>query len=750
MVVFDGPIQPGWRTAVQEAGATIRAYLPDHALLVEAPLAARSAMRQLPHVAGLDEYRPVLKVQPLLAALSRQQPDLPVPITLQTFSPADVAALERALETAGASDIRAAAGKRWGLLRAVLPARAAVEFAQWPEVQWVEHHEPPRLLNDAARAADRLNADAVRDDFGLDGTGQIVAIADTGLDSGNPDTLHPDFTDRLIHVFDIGRLTNWSDTYYHGTHVAASLLGTGDASDGQYRGVAPGAGLVFQSVMTASGSLALPDDLNELYQPPYDLGARIHSDSWGSAVNGEYTSDSMTTDEFLWDHPDMLVAFAAGNEGVDYNRDGVVDSLSMNAPATAKNVLSVGASESGRLPGGGGKTSATYGGTWGYDYRVPPISTDYISSSPDGAPQGIVAFSSRGPTVDGRIKPDVVAPGTDIVSARSRASSSTGWGVLAGNTNYCFMGGTSMATPLAAGAATLVRQYAVDLRGMENPSGALLKAALAGGARSLAPGQYGTGIFQEIPDGPRPNNVEGWGQIDVGGTLFPTGGLQAILLEGPHALHTGGSHSLTFLVTTNAPLSVVMAYSDYPSALAAAVNLVNDLDLHLLAPGGAVLHPNGLDGPDDRNNLEGIEVALATPGVWTLNVTARNVPEGPQPYALYVRGAILMPIEIEHEPLENTYITNTGYLVSADITSPSGFDSDTARVRWIASGSTSGFASVAMAPVGGSRFEASIPPHPVGTRIWYFLEAGPRSFPAIIPPVRPWISTPSTSPLRFP
>jgi hypothetical protein len=160
---------PDWRAAVQEAGATMRAYLPDHALLVEAPLAARSAMRQLPHVAGLDEYRPVLKVQPLLAALSRQQPDLPVPITLQTFSPADVAALERALETTGASDIRAAAGKRWGLLRAVLPARAAVEFAQWPEVQWVEHHEPPRLLNDAARAADRLNADTVRDDFGLDG-----------------------------------------------------------------------------------------------------------------------------------------------------------------------------------------------------------------------------------------------------------------------------------------------------------------------------------------------------------------------------------------------------------------------------------------------------------------------------------------------------------------------------------------------------------------------------------------------------
>ncbi len=737
MVAFDGPVQTEWRLELEAAGATLRAYLPDHAWLVEAPLDRREAIRRLPHVEWMGEYRPALKVQPLLAALSRQHPGLPVPITLQTFSPGDVAGLERELAAAGASDIRTAQGRRWGLLRAVLPARAAVELAQQPEVQWVEHHEPARLLNDAARDADRLNADIVRETYGLDGSGQIVAIADTGLDSGDTNTLHPDFAGRLLHVFDIGRLTNWSDTYYHGTHVAASVLGSGAASGGQYRGVAPGAGLVVQSVMTAGGSLALPDDLNDLYRPPHELGARIHSDSWGSAVFGEYTSDSMTTDEFLWDHPDMLIAFAAGNEGEDLDRNGVIDPVSLNAPATAKNVLTVGASESGRPPGGGGKTSATYGGTWGYSYRVPPISTDYISSSPEGAPQGIVAFSSRGPTVDGRIKPDVVAPGTDVVSARSRASASTGWGVLPGNTNYCFMGGTSMSTPLAAGAAALVRQFAVDLRGIENPSGALIKAALAGGARSLAPGQYGTGEFREIPEGPRPNSVEGWGQIDLGETLFPDEGLQSILMEGPAALYTGGSHSMSFLAATGAPLTVVMAYSDYPSSLAAAVNLVNDLDLELLDPDGVLHHPNGLDGPDDRNNIEGIDVAGPVPGVWTLTVSARNVPEGPQPFALYLRGTILTPVEIDHEPLDNTFVTNAGYFVSADITSAGAFDPDTAQVRWIASGSTSGFAAVAMTTTNGTRFEASIPPQPVGTRIWYFLKAGPPEFPGYHPPDAP-------------
>lgn len=737
MVLFNGPIQPEWRVALEDAGATIRAYLPDNALLVEAPLESRARFDRLMPVAWSGEYRPEHKIQPLLAALSRQEPDLHLPVTCQTFSPADTPGLVQHLVAAGASDIRAAPAKRWGLVRAVLPARAALQLAWLPEVQWIEHHEMPRPLNDLALAGDRLNVAPAREQHGLDGTGQIVAIADTGLDTGNTNTLHPDFEGRLLHVYDIGRLTNWSDTYYHGTHVAASLLGTGAASGGQYRGAAPAARLVFQSFMTAGQSLAAPDDLNELYQPPYDLGARIHSDSWGSAVAGEYNSDSMTTDEFVWDHPDMLVTVAAGNAGTDADRDGVVDSSSLNAPASAKNVLTVGASESGRPAGGGGKTAATYGSTWFYDFRTPPISTDLISSSPNGDLPGIVAFSSRGPAADGRTKPDLVAPGTDIVSARSRASADTGWGVLESNTNYCFLGGTSMATPLVAGAATLVRQYCVETLGMASPSAALLKAILVGGARSLSPGQYGTGQFREIPALPRPNPVEGWGQADLAGTLFPPAGGQAVLMESPAPLPTGESAALEFYVRSNAPLAVAMAYSDYPSALPAAVNLVNDLDLSLRDPGGATWHPNGLDGTDSLNNVESIDVAAAATGRWTLVVSARNVPQGPQPYALYLRGAVHMPVSIEHAPLENSFVTQDVHLVVAHVSSVGAVDPATIQLHWNTTGSTSVFTSAILASTNGSRFEATIPAQPVGTRISYYLSAGPPELPAFHPAAAP-------------
>ena len=733
MVLFDSPLQPEWNTALEKAGATVRAYLPDHALLIEVPTPSLSRLRSLAHVAWSGEYRPAYKVQPLLAGLAKEKPALPLPITIQTFSPDDVNGLVQQLTAAGASDIRATSAKRWGIVRAVLPAQAAVELARLPEVQWVEQREIPRFLNDQARATPRLNIDAARDAHGLDGTDQIVAIADTGIDTGDTNTLHPDFANRILHVFDTGRLTNWSDTYYHGTHAAGSLAGSGAASDGQYRGAAPAARLVLQSVMTAANTLALPDDLNDFYAPPYGIGARIHSDSWGSAVFGQYTVDSMTSDEFIWDHPDLLVAFAAGNEGTDSDRNGVVDLSSMDAPGSAKNVLTVGASESGRPAGSGGYSSRTYGSTWLTDYRAPPISSDLISASPPESPQGMAAFSSRGPTADGRTKPDIVAPGTDIISVRSRASSSTGWGVLESNTNYCFMGGTSMATPLAAGSATLVRQYCMDFLGMTQPSAALLKAALVGGARSLFPGQYGTNQFLEIPELPRPNVVEGWGQIDVTGTLFPTSSIQAVLMEGPSPLSTGNSTSFPFSVHSPAPLNVAMAYSDYPSALSAAINLVNDLDLRLIAPDGTPHYPNGLDRADTLNNVEGIDVANAQTGLWTLVVSARNVPQGPQPYALYLRGALHMPVTIAHTPLPNTFITNQPYLVSATLSTFGLLDTNTIFLHWNTTGSTNLFTTQPLRPAASNLFEAEIPMQPLGTRVHYYLSAGSPDLPSCHP-----------------
>src|SRR5262249_22187853 len=154
--------------------------------------------------------------------------------------------------------------------------------------------------------------------------------------------------------------------------------------------------------------------------------------------------------------------------------------------AAAKNVISVGSSESVRdMPV-----------TWGH---FPAFPSDPLWSSRLGDnPNGIAAFSSRGPTADGRIKPDLVAPGTWIISDRSHAS---GAGALGGayNADYASSGGTSMSAPIAAGAAAVVREGLQERFGVANPSSALMKAALLNGADELSPGQYGLGATREVP-----------------------------------------------------------------------------------------------------------------------------------------------------------------------------------------------------------------------------------------------------------
>src|SRR5262249_10882903 len=142
---------------------------------------------------------------------------------------------------------------------------------------------------------------------------------------------------------------------------------------------------------------------------------------------------------------------------------------------------------------------------WG----VEPLKSDTISNNPNG----LACFSSRGPTKDGRIKPEIVAPGTNIVSTRSRQpKASPLWGEY--DANYVYAGGTSMATPLTAGAAAVVRQYLTQTRGISAPTGAMIKATLMHTATDLFPGQYGMGAGQELPT-QRPNIHEGYGRVNV-------------------------------------------------------------------------------------------------------------------------------------------------------------------------------------------------------------------------------------------
>ncbi len=497
--------------------------------------------------------------------------------------------------------------------------------------------------------------------LGLTGAGEIVAVADSGLDTGDLLTVHADFRGRVrdISSFPIaGSLAPFlldpdsddgaADRFSgHGTHVCGSVLGNGSRSRAlgldPIEGVAPEAELVFQAIdqstewnmdgtlaflqqggtPPAHGLFGIPDDLGDLFQPAFDLGARIHSNSWGGGGPGEYDEQCEALDQFVLDHPGFLVVVAAGNDGADTTPGGGqgIDLGSVSSPATAKNCLTVGACENFR-PGDSG--SRTYGDMF-QDFPNGPFASDPVADSVDD----VVAFSSRGPCTTGRRKPDVIAPGTFILSTRSSqiASNNFAWGAFAAaKLDYMFMGGTSMATPLVAGCCALVRQFLRE-NTVAEPSAALLKAALIHSAR-YTPYRFAHPSSQAEAD-----NEQGWGRLRLQTLLMPEAPIQVLFVNGD-SLHSGQQQEFRIKVADGSvPLRLTLVYSDFPGE-----DLINNLNLIAIPPDGGFHLGNDFGGGmfDGDNNVEGIRVEEPDLGVWTVRVVASDVPRGPQDFALVI------------------------------------------------------------------------------------------------------------------
>lgn len=709
IVQFSGPVRAADKQAVADAGGTLCGYVPNNAFAVKMDGTVLAQVAALPCVQWIGPYKPAYKVQPSLA--ERTAGD--VVVDINTFTPGETADVAAKLAEVGAEAIEPSQSPRFGRVRARIPVSVISNFSGLDSVRWIEEHLPNRLLNNRAVEGPRLNVTNVWSGRGLTGSNQVIAVADTGLDKGSLTDLHTDFVGRVKTAIALGRPGDWSDTHGHGTHVCGSVLGDGTASAGKYRGVAWQAQLVIQSVMDSGGGLGgLPSNLNDLFLQAYTNGARVHSDSWGSTAYGFYTSQSRDVDEFTWDHPDMLVCIATGNDGSDNDSNGVVDFDSMNSPATAKNSLSVGAAENDHAAG------EASGYRWfQFGYFVQPLQFDYTSISWDGVRQGMAAFSSRGPCDDGRIKPDLIAPGTDVISTKSRLGGS-GWGIAPDNGSYMIDGGTSMSTPLVAGCASLVRQYFSERAGLTNPGAALVKAALINGARSLQPGQYGTGASREIPDGPRPNNVEGWGQVNLEDTLFPAAPASLAFYNG--SIETGGTNvHIVNLGGTNA-CRVTLCWSDFPASPGSSRSLVNDLDLAVIGPDGVTNFASGMGTPDRTNNVEGVDLASPAAGTWRIEIRGRDVPEGPQPYALVLGGPVA-PV-IAHTPLANTTNAVDAYAVAAEITSAAPVDTNQLFLLWNTDGSAN-FTAVPLSRVSNDTYRGFIPAQPLHTTVHYHLTA---------------------------
>jgi len=488
-------------------------------------------------------------------------------------------------------------------------------------------------------------------DRGIRGEGQLIAIVDSGLDYtscffAEPDNSPPpfntgspaagldweniDLTRRKVVAYDFlyscdqypsasgcdrPGVAGSLDNQGHGTHAAGAAVGDRGTPifHDLHDAIAPAAKLIVQDAgFLPSGDtcaqlpgLRCPLDLYRVFEQAYKQGARIHSNSWGdrqganaftNPPRANYPQSARDVDAFVWDHPDSLVLFNTGNLGAG----SVSPPSSLSAPGSAKNTVQV-------------------GGT-----RALGNDDDRIAS-----------FTLFGPTIDGRIKPDLVGP------ARVTAADID----FDDNPNTCDLtrqSGTSWASPTIAGAAALVRQYYVDgfypngertAANALTPSAALLKATLIAAARPALTRWDGN---RDVPALPVPSPEQGWGFPVLDDALFFAGDakkLKVVDVPLSSGLSAGASATIRIKAKPGTPLKAVLVWTDPPGTARGATDatpqLVNDLDLRI----------SGVATDADRlNNVEVISIAEPN-GSYDITVTAHRLGFGPrQSYALVITG----------------------------------------------------------------------------------------------------------------
>ncbi len=650
------------RRQIESAGADLLGYIPVHGYALRLAPHAEETVRALPFVAWLGEIPAPLKLQPELSALAeRPSRQARLRVILYADEPE-----ERVLDAlAGLAATAAPSGKdgAWRV-EATLPAgrlsSTLSRLAGLPEVEAVEAARPMHFLNqDAVWVHQSFVGPSPQQtpifDKGIYGCGQTVALADTGQDYDacyfrDPNNGAPPFSSCLAAPCPAATPAtnrrkdilyyNWSGTPTgdddtcpatlgasgHGTHTSGAAAGDrspfADCSaytsagrtggDGQ----APGAKLVIQEM--GDGLEYLNNrggTLWNLADVAYQSGARIHSNSWGGACHDAfgtcipgctlpYDSFARDADLAMWTYPDLLVVASAGNAGQFCPAPD-----SVNTPAIAKNLLSVGSVGHG--------TAA-------------------------GTPS---SFSSPGPVFDGRLKPTVAAQGESVISAASDANPASN------NCATCSLDGTSMSAPTAAGLAALVREYYVDgfyAAGSRNPaagftpSAALVKATLIDGAVALG------------SSAPAPGFEAGYGRILLDATLaFAGSPFQIRVDDHREGIITGSAVTHAYDVGGSTPFRATLVWTDYPAALNAAAARVNELKLEVIDPNGAVWFqrldpatgaPVPTMNPSDPHDAVNVEERLVfqspAPGRWVVRVRGVDVGWGPQPFALVVRGAL--------------------------------------------------------------------------------------------------------------
>jgi hypothetical protein len=639
LVQFAGPVRDEWLADLRATGAQVVAYVPHDGYVIWGDESVRAQIAA--RVAGLVEYqwhgpyRPAYRLAgPLRCMLAGSQasvggavdpvtagPQAPVegavdsvtagtqaPAWVPTYLACDPSARPEAVDVvvqiwdhdasegtvneilaqaeAVLRESYAALGYRYLTVR--LPVSALAAVAARADVFNVEPYQAPLMLDE--RQGQIMAGHLTGDGVGLSGPGYLAWLRDTlgfpqlrdaypivdVIDDGSTD--HLDFYQAppfgfLSRLRYERNLTSDPSPRSLGGHgpINISIVGgypadpdpEKDAAGYLYGlGISPYGRMASTKVFNDDGYWDYAGSYADLIAGSYRAGARISNSSWG--IPGDtYTVDNQQFDALTRDADPQ----ALGNQGMIHILSAGNEPDRLSYPGSAKNVIAVGASENVRPEGSDG---CGFG----------PVDAD--------SAQDIASFSSRGPTADGRVKPDIVAPGTHVQGAASQEPGYAAWDPLGvcdrywpgGQSDYTWSSGTSHATPAVAGALSLIQAYLAQGMGGEllpSPSPAMLKAYLLNSGRRLIGDGTGS-IYESLP-----STAQGWGLADLGRAFD---GVPRLLIDQDILIERSGQQA-TFsglVANTSKALRITLAWTDAPGTPSAAP-WVNDLDLEVTARG---------------------------------------------------------------------------------------------------------------------------------------------------------------------
>lgn len=619
------------RAGLAELGAQVISYVPVNAFLVRFPGGDSKPLSSIAGVASVLPYEPYYKLERSLLVVAAERADLEASHLLRlTLFPGAEAETSGRVEAMGGRIVAGEPGPFGPQITVVKGAAPLDWLARLAGVQAIETERERVTVADLARPRVGVWVDQSTNQVGtnltqyldLTGTNVWVNINDTQVDDQ-----HPDLENR---VFAARPGALGADPDGHGTFVAGILAGDGaqsasitnsqgTATNASLAGIAPGATLFVQALNESPGVSGRVNDTRLIetaartnFNTLRRTNALISNNSWLYGGSRDYDSAAARFDKAVRDalptqtgEQPLLFVFAAGNGGFgeDNGRGGEPNSIF--SPGTAKNVITVGSTEQPR-----GLTNFYVLTNITTDPDTNQRQTNYTTNTPflrlTDSNDEVAGFSSRGNVgiglegTFGRFKPDVVVPGSFLLSARSRGFESTNAydtnmpvGQLLydlneglGTDDYRYESGTSISVPIVSGMLALVQEFfgkRADASLRTNYlSPALMKAFLINSARSLG-SIYNLEVRNIV-------NIQGWG-LPYLPRMIPdnlTNGVKEkwttrfVDQKPEHAVATGQSRTWEITLSTNAsqfPLRATLVWTDPPGNPSAAVKLVNDLDL---------------------------------------------------------------------------------------------------------------------------------------------------------------------------